>query len=318
MTLAIGIDIGGSKILGGVISEDGSILATARVASPAQDSSAIADAITTLLRQLRADPAVDADRVTAIGVGAAGYVSRDQSRIIYGANVAWRNEPLGALVAERTGLPVVVENDANAAAWGEYVHGAGAGARGMLIATIGTGIGGGIVLDGALYRGGFGGAGEIGHIRLVQDGRECGCGLRGCWETYASGRALTRDAREMAAASPEKASYLLELAGGNPQRITGTMVSKAAEQDDEVAIAAFDELERRFGEGLASVAVVLDPDVIVVGGGVSEAHELNLDGVRHSLTRHISGGGKRPEPDLRRAVLGNTAGIIGAASLARG
>lgn len=318
MTLAIGIDIGGTKVAGGVVDEDGGLLVRMRRESPARDPHAIVDVVADLVTELCAADEVGGAEVVAVGIGAAGYVSRDRSSVVYAPNLpGWRHEPLQERLSERLGLRVVVENDANAAAWGEYRHGSGAGARCLLMATIGTGIGGAVIIDGELFRGAFGGAGEIGHIRLVQDGRRCACGLKGCWEIYASGTALTREARRRAKANPENARILLDLADGRPERITGELVSEAAEKDDPVAIEAFDEIEWRIGEGLASLAAVLDPDVIVIGGGVSEAHDLTLDQIGHSYTHHVSGGVHRPAPELRRAVLGNDAGIIGVADLAR-
>jgi glucokinase len=317
MSLTIGIDIGGTKLSGGVVDEDGNLLAHHRTESPARDPEAIVAAVADLVAELREDAEVGSGAVEAVGIAAAGYVDRDRSTVIYAPNLAWRNEPLRSLVAEATGLRVVVENDANAAAWGEYLYGAGAGARMLLMATIGTGIGGGIVHGGELVRGGNGGAAEIGHIRLVENGRECPCGLRGCFEAYASGTALTREARERAARQPEKARILLALADGAVDDISGPMVSEAARKGDPVAIEAFDVLERRIGEGLASLSAVLDPDVIVIGGGVSESHDLSLEQVRHSFTSHVSGGVYRPAPDLRRGTLLNTAGMIGVAALAR-
>lgn len=318
MALTIGVDIGGTKLSGGVVAGDGTVLAQEKVESPARDPEAIQDAIVDLVETLRNDVGNEHDEdVTAVGLAAAGYVSSDRATVVYAPNLAWRNEPLRDRIAEAVDLPVVVENDANAAAWGEFLYGAGQGADSLLMATIGTGVGGGIVVGGRLDRGGFGGAGEIGHIRLVENGRPCPCGLRGCWETYASGTALTNYGRERAAADPGEARILLGLAGGDASAITGPMVSAAAEKGDAVAIACFDELERRIGEGLASLSAVLDPDVIVIGGGVSEAHELSLPQIAHAFTTHVSGGVHRPAPQIRRATLGNKAGMIGVAALAR-
>lgn len=314
MGVTIGIDIGGTKVSGGVVGDDGTVLASQRAESPARDPEAIEGAIVSLVTALREQAPGE---VQAVGLAAAGYVSADLGTIIYSPNLAWRNEPLRDRVSAAIGLPVVVENDATAAAWGEYMYGAGMGAKSLLLATIGTGIGGGIVYDGAVFRGGSGGAAEFGHIRLVEDGRACPCGLRGCFEAYASGSALTLDARTRAAESPDNARILLALAGGSPSGITGPLVSQAAEKGDLVAIECFDELERRIGEGLGSLAAVLDPDVIVIGGGVSEAHELSLAQIKHAYTSHVSGGVHRPSPDIRRASLGNRAGMIGVAALAR-
>ncbi len=190
MGLTIGVDVGGTKVAAGVVDEDGTILKRARRESPATDTAAIQETIADLVSELSSGLDVE-----GVGVGAAGFVDVSRSTVLFAPNLAWRDEPLKAELERRTGLPVVIENDANAAAWGEFAFGAGADAEDLLLVTVGTGVGGGIVLDGRLHRGTFGIAAEIGHLRVVPDGRPCPCGNRGCWEQYASGSALvpTRD-----------------------------------------------------------------------------------------------------------------------------
>jgi glucokinase len=236
---------------------------------------------------------------------------------MFAPHLAWRDEPLRQLVQDRVGLPTVMENDANAAAWAEYRFGAGQGARALVMATIGTGIGGGLVLGGEVYRGGYGVAAEFGHMRVVPSGRLCACGLLGCWETYASGTALTVRARELALENPSSAPVLLELAGGDVDAIVGPLVSAAAEQGDPAARQSFAELARWIGEGVASLTAALDPDVVVIGGGVSESAYLDIDAVVAAFGSAETGAGHRPAPQIRRAVLGNDAGLIGVADLAR-
>ena len=304
--LTCGIDIGGTKIAGAVVAADGTVVAQGRVDSPAADAAALATAVAALVGELSA-----AHPVRAVGVGAAGYVSADRSTVLFAPNIAWRNEPLGADLARLTGLPVVVENDANAAAWGEFRHGAGREADDQLMVTVGTGVGGGVVTGGRLLRGAYGVAAEIGHLCVVPDGLPCGCGNRGCLESYASGTALVRAAR----AAPGPA--LLAAAGGDPAAITGPMVTAAALAGDEVAVALIADLGRWLGHGIASLAAVLDPGIVVVGGGVAEAGDLLLDPVRAAFERELSGGGYRPRAAIVPAVLGNRAGMIGAADLAR-
>ena len=310
MTLAVGIDVGGTKIAGGVVA-DGTVVATARRESPARHPAAIADAIAEVVRELAAGR-----DVAAVGVGAAGFVTLDGSRVMFAPHLAWRDEPLRELVEERVELPTVVENDANAAAWAEYRYGAGQGARALVIATIGTGIGGGMVLGGEVFRGGFGVAAEFGHMRVVPGGRLCACGLLGCWETYASGTALSVRARELALEDPSSAPVLLDLVGGHPDDITGQVVSEAAEKGDPAARQSFAELARWIGEGVASLTAALDPDVVLIGGGVSESPHLDLDAVTSAFRAAETGSGHRPLPAIRRAALGNHAGLIGAADLA--
>jgi glucokinase len=312
MSLTIGVDVGGTKIAAGVVSDSGEILAELRTESPADSVAEIEATIASLVAELRRE-----HRVSAIGVGAAGFIDNSRSRVLFSPNLAWKDLDLRADLERLTGLPVVVENDANAAAWGEFTFGAGADAEDLLLVTVGTGVGGGIVMDGELVRGGFGVAAEIGHIRLVRDGIECGCGLLGCLESYGSGTALVRQTQEAATVDPTPAAALLERAGGDVVAITGPMVTEAAQAGDPFAVARLVELGTWLGEGIASLVSVLDPGVITLGGGVSAAGDLLLDPTRASYLANLTGRGHRPEAEFRLAQLGNTAGMIGAADLAR-
>jgi glucokinase len=312
MGLSVGIDVGGTKIAGGVVDDHGTMLATARRESPATDTHAIEVSIEDLVEELRAD-----FQVETVGVGAAGFVDSRRSTVLFAPNLAWRDEPLRADLEKRIGLPVVVENDANAAAWGEFTFGAGEDVADSLLVTVGTGIGGGIVLDGQLLRGAFGVAGEIGHLRVVPDGRLCGCGNHGCWEKYASGTALVTEAREQAAQGSLIARSLLDRAGGDVEAITGPLITAAAHEGDAFAREQLAVLGRWLGEGIASLAAVLDPAVVVVGGGVSQAGELLLESTRAHFRANLTGRHYRPELEIRAAQLGNEAGMIGAADLAR-
>jgi len=312
MALTVGVDVGGTKIAGGVVDERGRILATARRESPATDTDAIGASIADLVAELRT-----AHDITAVGVGAAGFVDSSRSLVMFAPNLAWRDEPLRADLEKRIGLPVVVENDANAAAWGEFTFGAGEDATDSLLITVGTGVGGGIVLNGELHRGAFGVAAEIGHLRVVPDGRLCGCGNHGCWEQYASGTALVRDTREQAARGSLIARSLLDRTGGDVRAITGPLITEAAREGDPFAIEQLAALGKWLGEGIATLTAVLDPAVVVIGGGVSEAGDLLLDPVRSHFKANLTGRNYRPQLEIRAAVLGNRAGMIGAADLAR-
>ena len=312
MTLACGVDVGGTKIAGGVIDEDGNILEELRVESPATDSEAIEEAIAGLVAQL-----ATRHEIRAVGVGAAGYVDKSRSVVMFAPNIAWRDVNLKAELEERVQLPVVVENDANAAAWGEFRYGAGADAEDLLLVTVGTGVGGGLVLDGELYRGAFGVGAEIGHMRVVPDGILCGCGNHGCFEQYASGSALVRGARAAAAGGSLLARGLLDRAGGDPGKITGPLITEAARDGDPFAIEQLGVLGKWLGEGIASLAAILDPAVVVIGGGVSEAEELLLGPTRAAFGTQLPGRGHRPTLQIRKAQLGNRAGLIGAADLSR-
>jgi glucokinase len=312
MALTIGVDVGGTKVAAGVVDEQGSVLATALRETPSDDPGGTEDVIVEVVGELAASHDVE-----AVGVGAAGFVDAERSTVLFAPNLAWRDEPLRAAIEGRCELPVVIENDANAAAWAEARFGAGRGEAHVVVLTIGTGIGGGIVLSGRLLRGRFGVAGEIGHINIVPDGRRCGCGLEGCWEQYASGRALVQEAQELAAASPAMAGDLLALAGGEPEMITGLMVTQAAQEGDVAALRCFDVVGTWLGRGMAQLAAVLDPGLFVLGGGVSAAGELLRGPAGRALLQYLTARGHRPHAELRVAELGPEAGIVGAGDLAR-
>ena len=317
MTLAIGVDVGGTKVAAGVVDEDGRIIAKLKrstpAASPARTEQAIADAVTELLGRHQAP----VNQVTAIGIGAAGFVDSARATMLFAPNLAWRDEPLKQRVEERLGREVVVENDANASAWAEARFGAARGYDDLMLVALGTGIGAAILIGGELYRGRWGMAGEPGHIRVVPDGRLCGCGNRGCWEQYCSGNALVAEAREFARRTPEGAIRLLQLGGGVPDGISGPVITQAATEGDPAALRCFQIVGGWLGQGLADLASILDPACFVIGGGVSEAGDLLLDPARAAYDRALTGRGHRPLAEIRVAQLGEDAGIVGAADLAR-
>src|SRR5712691_3893075 len=309
--IAIGVDAGGTKVAGRLVDldADGKILERRLVETPATDAEGATRAIVAVARDLMAGR----DDVRAVGVGAAGMV--DVNGVMrFAPNVAWREFPLKDRVAGAVGLPTLVDNDANVAAWGEFRFGAGRGSSDMLLVTVGTGIGGGIVSEGKLFRGAHGFAAEIGHIIVEPGGPLCGCGNLGCWEQVASGRAIGRLGRQAAADHPE--SLIVEVAGGDPAKVTGVEVTLAAQRDDPVAVGILAEVGRRLGEGIAGLVNVLDPDVVVVGGGAIRAGELLLGPARRAFARSVEGGEHRPEVPIVAAVLANDAGAVGAAHLA--
>jgi glucokinase len=312
VSLTCGIDIGGTKIAGGVVDEDGTVVEELKVESPARDVEAIEDAVAGLVGELASRHDVE-----AVGIGAAGYVDSARATIMFAPNLAWRDVHLKKELEERVKVPVVIENDANAAAWGEFRFGAGSDVDDLLLITLGTGVGGGLVVDGALYRGGFGVAAEIGHLRLVPGGVRCGCGQRGCFEQYASGSALERDVRDLAVGQSTGSESLLERAGGRPEDINGPMITQAAQEGDPFAVERLAAVGDWLGQGIAMLVTVLDPTVVAVGGGLSEADELVLAPARAAFVRDLPGGEHRPHADIRKATLGNSAGVIGAADLAR-
>jgi glucokinase len=305
---AIGLDIGGTKIAGFRVSGDGRVLDHARAPTPAGDSRTVFEAIVEVAAQVRGPAAA------AVGVGMAGIVEFPSGVIRYAPNLPLRDVPLQDWLAESTGLPCRVENDANVAGWGEFRLGAGRDANDMLMVTVGTGIGGAIVSGGRLFRGAHGFSGEIGHIIVEPGGPLCGCGNLGCWEQVASGRAIGRLGREAAAREP--ASLLVELAEGDPAMVTGAVVTTAAKQGDLTAVAVLAEVGRRLGEGIAGLVNILDPEVVVVGGGAIDAGDLLLDPTRGVFAVSVEAPDHRPQVPILAARLGNDAGGIGAALLA--
>lgn len=313
MGLAIGVDIGGTKIAAGVVDEQGRILSRTRRSTPSRDLEAVLAMIIEIVDELAALHPID-----SVGIGTAGFVDSGRSKVLLAPNLGWVNAPLRLTVERATELPVVVENDANAAAWGERRFGAGRGALDLIVITVGTGIGGGLIFNGQLYRGQHGLAAEVGHMLVEPDGRLCGCGQRGCWEQYGSGNALVREARALAGEQRESATQLFELGDGTPEGVQGAHVTAAARAGDPVSLQAFATVGDWLGIGLANLAALLDPEGFVLGGGVSEAGDLLLGPTREAFLAHLSGRDIRPVvPEVRLAELGNDAGIVGAADLSR-
>jgi glucokinase len=307
----VGIDIGGTKIAGALVNEVGEILRDLKVPTPANDPVALQAAVVKMVEELRSG-----EQVSAVGVAAAGFIDAKQSVVYYAPNLSWRNEPLKEKLEAELGLPVVIENDANAAGWAEYRFGAGAGYHHMMMLTIGTGVGGAIVANGELFRGGFGIGAELGHMNFVPKGRLCGCGQHGCLEQYGSGTALLNSAKELVASGSEEAKRLKELSDSLPE-LTGNEVYKAIQEGDPGALRLLTELGSNLGLAVASLVAVLDPEIVVIGGGVSAAGELLLEPIRAAYLEHLPARGFRPELKIVGAQLHNDAGVVGAADLAR-
>ena len=311
--LAIGIDIGGTKILGAVIDETGNILFTKKIPSPAQDP----DQMVLVVAKLIAELAQDAPQaILGVGVAAAGFIDADQSMILYAPNLNWRNEPLRDRLQELVPFRVVIENDANAAGWAEFKFGAGKGCKDMAMLTLGTGVGGAMIADYKLRRGGFGIGGELGHIRVVQNGLQCGCGRRGCVEQYASGSAVVRAAKELTASGSELGGRLRELEATSGE-LTGQLIYQALLEGDPGAAALVNQAGDYLGQAMGSITAALDPQIYVIGGGLSEAGELILAPIREGFLRELPARGFRPEAQIVAATFTNQAGVIGAADLAR-
>jgi len=306
--LKVGIDIGGTKIAGGVVDADGRIIEKVRVDTPT-DTGALAQAVIDMARHFRSG-----HEVAAVGVAAAGFIDRDRAIVIHAPNIAWRNEPLKARLEDGIQLPVAIENDANAAGWAEYRFGAGRGVQNMVMLTMGTGVGGAIVLDGELFRGGHGIAAELGHMRFIRGGLLCGCGQSGCLEQYASGRALQREAHDIAdAGGIGEALAALRAETGT---ISGPAVSRLVLAGDPGATEALRRVATALGEACGGFQAVLDPELFVIGGGVAQPGDALPEPMRVSYERSLPGYGDRPFATCAIARLGNDAGPIGAADLA--
>ena len=308
MPQTLGLDIGGTKMLAVTVDGAGKVTSERRVPTP-EGATALIETVVAVVDAQRAEGAVD-----AVGVGAAGLVDRDGVLHI-GPNLPGiRDLAIKALLEERLQLPVQVDNDATYAAWGEREQGAAKGSDDVVVVTLGTGIGGGLVLDGRLYRGAHGFAGEVGHIKVDPDGIPCPCGGRGCWERYASGSALGRFGRE--AGEGGRAARVVELAGGDFHDVRGEHVGAAAREGDREALTLMDRFAWWVAQGLANLADVFDPDTIVVGGGMLESADLFLDQTRAAFPGLVLAGSDRPAVGIVPATLGERAGAIGAALVA--
>ncbi len=335
---AIGVDIGGTKVSGALVQADGTIShrirrdTPERTTTPAVVESTIVGVVEELLEAGEQDAAgaepsgnrldaaaagITGSAVAAVGIGAAGWVSSDRATVVFAPHLSWRNEPLRERLSGRLSLPVFVDNDANSAGWAEWRFGAGRGERHLVMITLGTGIGGALMIDGTIQRGRYGLAGEFGHMQVVPGGHRCACGNRGCWEQYASGRALIREARAIMDTRSPVARELTALAAVEPDGLSGPMITQAARDGDRTAVELLGEIGEWLGVGLANIAAAFDPGGFVIGGGVSAAGELLLAPARESFRRRLPGRGDREEAFIVAAQLGNDAGLIGAADLAR-
>jgi glucokinase len=314
---AIGIDIGGTKVAGGLVDVDGHITHRARRDTPhrSKSPSVVEDTIVEVVAELM--QVVGPETVAAVGIGAAGFVAADRATVVFAPHLSWRHEPLQEALQKRIDLPIFVDNDANAAAWAEWKFGAAQGETHLMMITLGTGIGGGILIHGQVQRGRFGIAGEFGHMQVVPGGHRCECGNRGCWEQYASGNALVREARSLFLANSPIASDLLDRVEGVPGNLTGPLITQAARDGDPTACELLAEIGNWLGVGIANLAAAFDPGTFVIGGGMSAAGDLLLASARDTFKRQLTGRGYRPEARIVAAALGNDAGLIGAADLAR-
>jgi glucokinase len=302
---ALGVDLGGTKIAAGIVDETGRVLDRAELPSDIDDPSSVVAQTIELVRGLAPEG------VIGLGIGAAGIVDHATGHYLYGPNTGLRDVELAELVRTEVGLPVSIDNDANCAAWAEHRFGVGRGTRHFLCVTLGTGIGGGLVVDGRPYRGAHGGAAEIGHMIVDPDGPMCGCGRRGCWEQYASGLALERTALTELSAHPDSV-LRNELHAG---RVRGRVITAAARQGDTFAKELVDRMADWVGWGLGSLVNILEPERIAIGGGIAADWDLLSARAISGMTDRVEASDRRPIPDVLPAEFGADAGIVGAALL---
>lgn len=308
---AIGVDLGGTKILTALVDERGEVIARVRVATPTTGPDGVVDAIVASVAELSRKSGISPRSALGVGVGAPGPLDPDTGIVFEPPNLpGWRDVPLAAIMAERLGVPAFLENDANAAAMGERWVGAGRGVDDLVYLTVSTGIGGGLILAGRLYRGVSGTAGEVGHMAIARDGPRCGCGRIGCLEAMASGTAIAREAR--LAVERGSPTVLSQVA---PEAITSEDVAHAALGGDPLAREIFAGAAAALGTGITNLVNLLNPALVIVGGGVTRAGELLFAPVRRIVQEEAF---ERPWAAVQvvPAALGDDVGVIGAAAVA--
>ena len=311
--LAIGVDIGGTKVLGGVVDLNGSILRTFREDTPRDGGDALNQVIAHVVTELQTT-----HKTEHVGISAAGLVSSDRQTMLGAPNIKdWDGVNIAKALHKICGITCVVENDANSAAWAERVYGAGKGLENVIMVTVGTGLGGAAIVNGRPLRGANGTGAEFGHMRVVPDGELCGCSIRGCYEQYASGTALVRQAKAEISKNPESAKDLLARGDGTISGLLGSHITDAARAGDKIAINLLANSGDWLGAGIATLAMLFDPSIVVIGGGVIDAGELLLEPARKAMMREMPFVGKHPVPEIVAAKLGNEAGLVGAADLSR-
>ena len=304
---ALGLDVGGTTTKAAIVTRDGKILS--KVVRPTDRTAATKGIIASVEELLGKTPDVKAE-IVAIGIGAAGFISADT--VIFSPNLTFDDPQIGQTIRSRFDLPVVVDNDANAAAWGEYRFGAAAGARDLILLMIGTGLGSGVLVDGRLLHGHSGAAAEFGHTVIDPNGPPCTCGLRGCIEQFVAGAAIVREARIAVAKDP--GSSIVAFAGSS-EEITAEHVGRAAREYDETAREVLRRAGTMLGIGLSNLANLFDPEVLILGGGVVQSGEPLLGPARDELTRRTNAQRRRPMR-LDVSKLGSDGGCLGAAALA--
>ena len=312
--LTIGVDIGGTNFRASVVDGAGNILDTEQLPTP---SSAVAleDALELAIGELRGRR--EGAEIVAVGLAVAAFIDEKRTTVRFAPHLPWRQQEIVTRLSKRLGLPVYLEHDANSAAVGEHLKGAAQGAQNWVLFALGTGIGGAVMIDGQIYRGAYGTAPEFGHLTVVPKGRACPCGKRGCLERYCSGSALPLTAQDLMATKRYRGSELVKQYANRSEELTGRTVVEAARTGDQLACETVDNLAMWLGQGLSMVQDIFDPELIVLGGGLSAEADLFLDKAVQEMAESVVGAGERPISRVAPAVLGGDAGMIGVALLAR-
>lgn len=320
MAYYIGVDVGGTNIACGVVDENGKILARAKVktrgggASPAPYH-AVLESIKIAVREACENAGISTDKAASIGIGCPGLCNCDSGVVECSGNLGFVNVPLKADIEEEFGLPVYLENDANAAAFGEFTAGAAKGAKSAVVITLGTGVGAGIIIDGKIYRGANFAGGEIGHTVIVVDGEPCNCGRRGCFEAYSSATGLVRMTTEAMEQNP---SSLIPQIIEEDGKISGRTAFKAMRRGDAVGKAVTERYIKYLSCGVANVINTFQPDILCIGGGVCNEGEALINPLKAAVAEQIFSKNSAKNTEIVICSLGNEAGIIGAAMLFRG
>ncbi|MBQ8525381.1 MAG: ROK family protein [Clostridia bacterium] len=310
-----GVDIGGTGIKVGVVSPEGKLLhMDSAPTQAALGYEVLAADIAALINKIMSEKGISLDEVGGIGLGCPGSIDDKNGVVIYSNNINMTNAPLCDEVKKHIDKPVYIGNDANCAALGEYFALNDSSIEHMVAITLGTGVGGGVIINKKIYTGFNGVAGELGHTSLIMDGEQCTCGRKGCWEAYASVTALNRDAIRAAEKAPE--SQLAKEIAANGGKSNGKILFGCAKNGDETAIAVMNQYAKYVAAGIVDLINIFQPEYLVIGGGVSAQGDYLLNPIRKYVSAETYGGSLVKNPEIRMATLGNDAGIIGAALLA--
>lgn len=311
----VGIDIGGTSVKTGIVDKQGNIVIKSSVPTlRTRDYNDVVGPVCEQIGKLAADAGIDMAEIAGIGIGCPGIITSKTGVVDYSCNLAWNNVPLAKAFSQKLGKPTYVSNDANVAALGEAMFGTGKNYKDVIFITLGTGVGGGVIIGGKLFEGYESKGAELGHMVIVKDGQPCGCGRRGCMEAYCSATALIRDTKR--AMNKNKQSAMWQFVDGDINKVDGRTAFECSKMGDESAKEIIDGYVAYLGEGLSNFVNIFRPQAIILGGGVCAQGDYLVKPVQKYVDEHTYGGGRAPRTLILTATLGNDAGLIGAASLA--